>query len=206
MKVYFVASIRGKTKYFENYKKIIEILKTMEIEVICQDVITSTVELVSSIPDERRVKHYKNVLKWINSSDLIIAEASSSSLGVGFEISLALEKGKPVIVLYTEDYAPHFIKGVESERLLLLKYSMDNIRNVLNQAIRDASDQMDVRFNFFISPKIGAYLDWVAKNRKEPRAVYLRRLIEEDMSRSGYEVAKEDKKLDKKLDKFQRNK
>jgi hypothetical protein len=43
------------------------------------------------------------------------------------------------------------------------------------------SDTQDVRFNFFISPQIGNYLDWVSKNKRIPRAVYLRRLIEEDM-------------------------
>ena len=184
MKIYFVASIKGKSEYLNNYKSIIKTLEDLGLDVICEDVQTSTEELVSSLSDERRIKHYKNVLKWINSSELVIAEASYPSLGVGFEISLALEKGKPVIVLYKEEYAPHFIKGIESERLLLIKYNLRDLRETLKRAIEDAREQVDVRFNFFISPKIGVYLDWIAKHKKIPRAVYLRRLIEKDMKKN----------------------
>lgn len=184
MKVYFVASIRGKSRYLENYKKIIEALKKLGVEVICEDVLTSTEELISSLTDERRIKHYRNVLKWINSADLVIAETSFPSLGVGFEISLALEKSKPVIVFYTEEYVPHFIKGVESERLFLVKYDLYNLERTVADAIDDAKDQSDVRFNFFVSPQIVRYLDWISKKRKMPRAVYLRRLIEQDIEKN----------------------
>ena len=56
-----------------------------------------------------------------------------------------------------------------------------SVEEALKLALDYASDQMDTRFNFFISPKHGNYLDWISKNKKVPRAVYLRRLIEKDM-------------------------
>ena len=48
-------------------------------------------------------------------------------------------------------------------------------------ALDYVSSAQDVRFNFFISPTIGLYLDWISKNKRIPRAVYLRKLIEEEM-------------------------
>jgi hypothetical protein len=45
-------------------------------------------------------------------------------------------------------------------------------------------ENIDTRFNFFISPKIGNFLDWIAKKKKLPRAVYLRKLIEDDMDKN----------------------
>jgi hypothetical protein len=44
------------------------------------------------------------------------------------------------------------------------------------------SEVQDTRFNFFVSPSIATYLDWVSKEKRVPRSVYLRRLIDQDMS------------------------
>jgi len=46
-----------------------------------------------------------------------------------------------------------------------------------------ANKNIDVRFNFFVSPKIISYLDWVSKNRMVPRSVFLRELIEKEMKK-----------------------
>lgn len=184
MKTYFVASIAGKSKYFKNYQSIVATLKKQGLDVICEDVMNTTENEVSSLSDDRKVKHYKDVLKWINSTDILVTEVSYPSINIGHEISVALEKGKPVIALYTGENEPHLLQGLVSDKLLILHYDLDNISSVLRGAIEDAKDQMDVRFNFFISPKIGAYLDWIAKNRKLPRAVFLRRLIEEHMAKN----------------------
>lgn len=181
MKIYFVASIKGKSRYFDNYKAIIKVLKNLGIDVICEDILESTEELVASIADERRVRHYKNVLKWINSSDIIVAEASYPSLGVGYEISLALEKGKPVIVLYTKEYVPHFIKGCESERLFLVKYDLQNLKQALKDVLDDAKNQIDLRFTMLLPPKIVNFLDQISKRKKIPKSVFIRDLIKERM-------------------------
>ena len=183
MKIYFVASIKGKERFAKNYEVIIRELQKMGHKVI-EDTLKSSLEDVYGLSDREKIKFYQQVLHWINYCDLVIAETSFPSLGIGFEISQALEKGKPVVVLYTEEDIPHFIQGVESEKLLVVKYSLVDVREVLREAIEDARGQADVRFNFFIPPQIVAFLDWVAKNRKLPRAVYLRKLIEEDMKKN----------------------
>jgi hypothetical protein len=188
MKIYFVASIKGREKYRENYERIITLLGKKGHQVVEQTLSPSTKD-VYGLSDHDKILFYKKVLKWINQADIVIAETSYPSLGIGFEISQALEKGKPVVVLYTEEETPHLIQGVESEKLFLVKYGLDNLSGTLDQIIKDAKEQMDVRFNFFIPPKIGAYLDWISKNKKIPRAVYLRRLIEEDLKKNkDYQV------------------
>ena len=65
--------------------------------------------------------------------------------------------------------------------LLLAPYNDGNLETVLADALDYASSHQDVRFNFFISPAIGNYLDWISKEKKIPRSVYLRNLIEKDM-------------------------
>lgn len=136
---------------------------------------------------EIREKWYKESIKRIFMADIMVVEISyPSTANVGHKLSLGLEKGKPVIALYKEDRDPVFLEGLKNERLFLVPYNDFNLEKVLKQALKDAAEMMDVRFNFFIPPSIGTYLDWVSKHKKEPRAVYLRKLIEEDMKKSGY--------------------
>ena len=41
--------------------------------------------------------------RWIDESEVLIAEVSTHSHGVGYEISYALERGKPVLCLHRKD-------------------------------------------------------------------------------------------------------
>lgn len=184
MKIYFTASIHGKEKFDTNYKKIVEVLAKFGHKVIADHILQVSLKNLPHQRDEDRISYYKKMIRWITTCDLVVAELSHSSASVGHEVSVALEKGKPVVALYFRGQGPHLLTGADSEKLLIVDYKLENLESVLKDAIKDASDQVDVRFNFFISPKIGVYLDWIAKNKKIPRAVYLRRLIEEDMKKN----------------------
>lgn len=183
MKIYFSAAIFQKDKFGKNYEKIVRILRELGHEVF-QD--TTQVSLKAAIEktDKERVRYYKQVLKWIAKSDLIVLEVSfPSTLHIGHEISLAMEKNKPVIALYQKGYEPSFFLGLESDKLIWVEYELKILEEVLTTTIALASEKSDTRFNFFISKKIANYLDWIAKKRRIPRAVYLRQLITREMKK-----------------------
>jgi hypothetical protein len=120
--------------------------------------------------------------KTIANCDVVVCEASfPSTISIGHEVSVALDKGKPIIALYQPKKEPGVLEGINSERFMLLEYTQKDLKEVLDYGMEGAVEQIDVRFNFFISPKISKYLDKVSKETKTPRAVYLRNLIEEDM-------------------------
>lgn len=181
MKIYFVASISGRQKYLDNYKLIIDTLKKQG-HTVYEDTIRPSQEEVYGLNDDEKVKFYKQVLTWINKSDVVIAETSHSSLSVGHEISVSLDKSKPVVVLYTEGHAPHFLEAIRDDRLIIEKYDEKNVSVILEDALEKAANQQDTRFNFFITPRIAGYLDWLSKTKRMPRAVYLRKLIEDHMN------------------------
>jgi hypothetical protein len=136
--------------------------------------------------DEQRIKYYKQVLAWIASSDVVVLEVSfPSTLHIGHEITLALDKGKPVVALYKKGFEPSFFLGLEHEKLLWVEYTDADLEKSLTDSLDFALQQSDVRFNFFISSQIGIYLDWISKNKRIPRAVYLRKLIEEEMQHNS---------------------
>ena len=195
MNIYFTAAIAQKKDLGNYYKRIIEIL-TREGHKVIQDTTTTTFEEAYNKDDEQRVNYYKKILNWVNKSDLVVAEISfPSTANIGHEISLAIEKGKPVIALYFKEREPGLFLGLKTDKIIWVKYSERDLVNTLKYSLDEAKNQMDVRFNFFISPKIGAYLDWISKNRKLPRAVYLRKLIEEDMAKGDYESEKVKNKM-----------
>jgi hypothetical protein len=96
---------------------------------------------------------------------------------------LALEKNKPVIGLHLIGREPILFKGMKNTKIKWIQYTSENLRQLLLDAIEEAKRNIDVRFNFFVSPKILAYLDWVAQKRMIPRSVFLRNLIEREMKK-----------------------
>ncbi|NMB57249.1 hypothetical protein GYA19_04945 [Candidatus Beckwithbacteria bacterium] len=193
MKIYFVASLAQSEEFKEIYKRIKVILKKNAQKILgvwFDNQVLFRETLTSKWNSTYCQKIYKEEIKELNQADIVVIEISyPSSVNVGHILSLAIEKGKPVVALYKQDRFPIFLQGLVSERLFLLPYTDYDLEQVLKDGLKDAQEKSDVRFNFFVSPQIVAYLNWVAREKKMPRAVYLRRLIEEDMKGNSYKDA-----------------
>ena len=96
LKIYFCGSIRGGRKDAQLYHDLIEYLKTFG-KVLSEHVGRLDLE------DEREIPpcqiHDRDLI-WLKSSDVIIAEVTTPSLGVGYELGRAVEMGKPILCLY----------------------------------------------------------------------------------------------------------
>lgn len=181
MTIYFTASVTGKKKYEQNYRKIVETLKDLGHDVINEHIFEVNIEDLIEETAQERAKHHKDLNKWLNKADLVVAEVSFPSVSVGYEVALALDKSKPVLALYEESNVPVALLGETSDKFIIDSYNLEDLKRNLNIMIEELVQQMDTRFNFFISPKHQNYLDWIAKNRKIPRSVFLRDLIEQHM-------------------------
>ncbi len=184
MKIYFIGSISGRAQYEENYKKIVEIFEKLDVEVLNESVLDIDFKQIEDVSFEEEAEYYEQVNDWINQADVVLAEVSHQSTSVGHEITLALSKNKPVVAISAKEEYPIIFKGIKNDRLQLIKYALDNLEKKLSAALKTASEVQDTRFNFFISPQHQNYLDWIAKNRKIPRSVFLRRLIDEHMKKN----------------------
>lgn len=185
MKVYFTASISQQVSYSSYYDRIIQALEKLGHSVQHQHITGKSMDNLKVQTDEEHHEHYKRVLKWISNADVTVVEASfPSTLNIGHEISLALERGKPVIVLYKKGQKSYFLDASESDKLIALEYDDVNLEELVSEGLDYAKDQADTRFNFFISPRHVSYLDWIAKTKRVPRSVYLRGLIKTDMEKN----------------------
>jgi nucleoside 2-deoxyribosyltransferase len=95
MKIYFAGSIRGGRDNKENYLKIINCLKNYG-EVLTEHIGNQALDHLG----ERNISEgeiYKRDLKWLKEADVVIADVSTPSLGVGYEIAKAEEMGKNIL-------------------------------------------------------------------------------------------------------------
>ena len=98
MRIYFSGSIRGASADRETYRIIVEHLKGYGT-VLTEHVVEAN-EYDESEPDDREI--FKQDLEWLKSADVLVAEVTSPSLGVGYEIGKAEEYGISVLCLYNE--------------------------------------------------------------------------------------------------------
>jgi hypothetical protein len=181
MKIYFTASLRGKGEFEENYMKIARCLETMGNKMVSNHVFKNDFPTVAAQDKDQAVKSYHQLIDGVKKADFFIAEVSTQSLSVGHEITQAMMLNKPVILLYSGDRKPTMLFGSDYDKLQIIQYDDASYKKLIEQALEEAKKKMDVRFNFFVSPKILNYLDWVAQKRMVPRSVFLRDLIEKEM-------------------------
>jgi nucleoside 2-deoxyribosyltransferase len=98
MMIYFCASIRGGRQLADHYEKIITMLQEHG------QVLTEHLGSDDIIESKDRILTDKQIhdrdMDWVRESDVIVAEVTVASLGVGYEIGRAIELGKPVLCLF----------------------------------------------------------------------------------------------------------
>jgi nucleoside 2-deoxyribosyltransferase len=100
MKIYFAGAIRGGREDVAAYLELVELLRaygTVLTEHVADDQLTSLGEST----DDRMI--HDRDLAWLREADCLVAEVTTPSLGVGFEIGKATEWGLPVLCLFRPD-------------------------------------------------------------------------------------------------------
>ena len=181
MNIYFTASIVGKKEYQANYEAIISALKAKGNTVQSEHIMNITEPEIHMKTREERLKFHKKLEQWIQSSDFMFVESSFPSISVGYEISLALQYRKPVLMLYSVGDPPSLFAYHEDEKILCEKYTLSSVDSIVDDFLHFVQGEADTRFTFFISSKQSAHLAKQAKKLRMPKSVYLRNLIDSDM-------------------------
>ncbi|MBN1569521.1 MAG: nucleoside 2-deoxyribosyltransferase [Acidobacteria bacterium] len=101
MKIYFAGAIRGGRTDASIYQSLITYLSSFG-EVLTKHVgDTSLSENGDDGPEDRHI--YDRDMTWLSACDLLVAEVSVPSLGVGYELGCAVKMKKPVLCLYRCD-------------------------------------------------------------------------------------------------------
>ena len=117
MRIYFSGSIRGASADRETYRMIVERLKGFGT-VLTEHVAEADAYDGSEL-DDRGI--FKQDVEWLRSADVLVAEVTSPSLGVGYEIGKAEEYGIPVLCLYNESGGRRLSAMIEGNSYLVVK-------------------------------------------------------------------------------------
>ena len=181
MNAYFTASIVGKKHHLADYEAILKLLTQNNITVQADHILKTSEDQIRLETKQERLAFHEQLEKWIALADFVVAEVSFPSISVGYEISLALHRGKPVLVLYENGDPPSLLAQHRDEKLVCERYTKTNLSDIVNDFIHYVQGASDTRFTFFITPSQNSYLERKAKEAKLPKSVYLRKLIEQDM-------------------------
>jgi len=100
MNLYFACSITGGRAFEAVYQAITRALLEDGYEVPTAHLADSGVKALEMVVSPRQV--YERDVAWIRACDALIAEVSTPSHGVGYEVAFALSLGKPVLCCYKE--------------------------------------------------------------------------------------------------------
>ncbi len=100
MKIYFAGSIRAGRDDQELYHRIIQGLQRHGQVLTVHVGDPSLTQCEDDGPSDPNI--YARDMAWLADADLIVAEVSTPSLGVGYELGRAESLGKPILCLYRE--------------------------------------------------------------------------------------------------------
>lgn len=133
MKIYFSGSIRGGRGDADLYREIIEELRNYGT------VLTEHIgyESIEEELDDREI--HKRDMEWLTCSEIVIAEVTNPSLGVGYEIGRAVEMNKRIVCCYREVPGKRLSAMITgSDALECRSYrGLDELRSILKEIFGD---------------------------------------------------------------------
>lgn len=129
MKIYFAGSIRGEKPDPGWFQTLITII-SRHGKVLTEHSFSYSPEEEARLDDQQI---YERDMVWLREADAVVAEVTSPSLGVGYEVAKAEEWGKPLLLLYRGKPGRKLSAMLNGNRnLLFFKYveEQDAIRAV----------------------------------------------------------------------------
>jgi nucleoside 2-deoxyribosyltransferase len=99
MDIFFSASIRGGRDDAALYREVINMLEAYG-DVLTEHVGAEDVEAKEAAVGLSDEDIYQQDVAWLRQADVVVAEVTTPSLGVGYELGRAVAWGTPVLCLY----------------------------------------------------------------------------------------------------------
>ena len=140
MIIYFACSITGGRNDEIFYQAIVDFLLAEGHQVPTAHLSRPDIMSLEQTVDSAEV--FKRDMDWIESCQAMVAEVSTPSHGVGFEISSALSSGKPVLCLHRHGFrVSKMITGNDSSDIFIHAYHQEDGIAPLIKGFLDQIDQ-----------------------------------------------------------------
>ena len=136
MNIYFSGSIYGGRQKLESYKKLVKELAKFG-NVLDEEVADDNVLIREESISDNEV--FESIVDRLSQADLVFAEVTVPSLGVGYEIGYADSHNKRIICVYDKNVTPKITTMLRgNNRLKIIPYTdineiINNLENILKE-------------------------------------------------------------------------
>ncbi|MGE4288199.1 MAG: nucleoside 2-deoxyribosyltransferase [Salinivirgaceae bacterium] len=116
--IYFAASIRGGRDYASEYQKMITELHNYG-NVLTEHIADNALLAQEAHLSDEQI-HDRDV-EWLRQSDVVVAEVTQTSMGVGYELATALFLNKPVLCLFNNSHGRQLSAMIKGQTRFTLK-------------------------------------------------------------------------------------
>ncbi len=182
MKVFFSCSTSNILARREAYETIVDTIKSEGHE-ITRDWLKKSVDLAAQHePDVKRGNHYSLVMSAIIEADLVILDSSVQSMSIGHQLTFAIDKGKPTLLLANtteESMRDLFISGSKSSFLTMKSYnSVAEIPMLVKDFLLKNSSKSKIRFQIVLDKPQHNYIEWASFKYKKNKSEIIKRSID----------------------------
>ncbi len=142
MKIYFCGSIRGGREDVAVYEAMIAFLRSFG-EVLTEHVGNRELSEAGDDGPSDRYIHDRD-MAWLEGCDIVVAEISVSSLGVGYELGWAAAFKKPILCLYREIPGRSVSAMIAGSRAMetAVYVSMDEARDIIRKFMAEMKERV----------------------------------------------------------------
>lgn len=141
MKIYFGFTVAGDRSTVETARKVVQLLEERGHEVLTRHLVSDNAWEVDRSISPQDV--FRRDMDWLHQCDLLIAEVSGSSFGLGFETGYLLgATNKKVMLLYRRDLEKRvslLISGNTHANCILVPYSnVGEVEKFISANVQDS--------------------------------------------------------------------
>jgi len=189
LSIFFTGSVRDYKRMRPVYANIIEIIKKLGAQ-LTWNVVESVDYLlrhnITELPVSHWQKLYKQLLRALQNSDLVILENSVSAFSTGYLTGVAISQKIPTLVLKQKQvkhtFKTSFLDGIQSPYLTSVKYNtLDDIYKAIKEFIQVNTSNVPKSFHLKLSPKEKRFVEKMAQQFGISKIRYIRKLINDAM-------------------------
>lgn len=156
---------------------------------INRDWVDKSIELAEKkLPDIVTSSVYGEVMLAIVTADAVVVDATVRSMSVGHQLTFALQKMKPVLLLqHGEDknkIKELFISGAKSPLLMMRNYrNKQEIKPLIKEFVKKYESKAKTRFNLVLNKAQDSYIQWASFNYKKSKTEIIQEAINEKMEK-----------------------
>lgn len=167
MKIYYSFPLQQLATYHKKYQSVIKLLK--KDHTLTREWLDDAMDrMIANEPQMARADMYTDIMEAIKNADVCIFDISVKSMSIGHQISYALERRKPTLIIsdirISDPVDSLMIAGSKSGYLYTKDYNSETRMLKYIQQFLKKKDILTppLRYNLFLEKTLSDYVDWKA--------------------------------------------